>query len=229
MPSVKIMWYWRKENYEGLLGFANQIADEPELSDYANYCNLREKGLRKEAFISLNKFIESTRKWSLQQRYKFVDLIFQVEFENTGVYDLVPHPLNKFLFEPTLAEWVQVNPDDPSVYRWLGGENNWRKALLLDENDQVSLFRLVKRLIYNSYFSTHHLPEGYIGNPSEDMMELYEAQGLMHKIKDPDVQTAFLVELDNYKELVGNYLEFQKSNYVGNFGSWAILLGKRCQ
>lgn len=222
------MWYWRKENYEGLLSFAQEIESNSELADYAKYCVLREKGLRKEAFSNLNRFIGSAVTWPLSKRYAFVDLLFTVQHGNSNIYDLMPQPLLKRLVEPTLQQWVQANPEDPSGYRWLGDEENWRIALSLDENDQISLVRLVERLIYNSYFSTHHLPDGYIGNPSEDMMELNEALGLLPKIQDQSLKDKLARELGDYKELVENYLQYSKSRFVGSFERWADLYSKRC-
>ncbi len=215
------MWYWRKGNYEGLLNFAEKIQDDPDLDLYAKYCSLREKGLRKQAFQNLNNFISSALNWSLEKRFHFVDSLLNVLNENEDIYDLIPQPLDSRIVQPTLLGWVKVNPDDPSGYRWLGEEDNWRKALLLDNTEQISRIRLIKRLIYCSYFSTHHLPEGYIGNTSEDLMGLNEAQGLLTGLLDQTLQSEFCNEINHYRDLVQSYYDYERSKESVRFETWA--------
>jgi hypothetical protein len=216
------MWYWRKGNHEGLLNFAEKIQNEPDLDLYAKYCFLREKGLRKQAFQNLNNFISSALSWSLEKRFQFVDSLHHVLNENEEIYDLIPQPLDNRIVQPTLLEWIKVNPDDPSGYRWLGEENNWRKALLLNSSEQISRIRLIKRLIYCSYFSTHHLPEGYIGNPSEDLMGLNEAQGLLSGMLDQTQKNEFIQEINHYRDLVQSYYDYERSKESVSFETWAI-------
>jgi len=189
------MWYWRQDNYEGLLNFAEKIQNIPDLELYAKYCLLREKGLRKKAFQDLNNFITFALSWSLEKRFYFVDSLLHVLNESEGVYDLIPQPLDSRIVQPTLSEWIKANPDDPSGYRWIGGEDNWRKALVLDNSEQISRVRLINHLIYHSYFSTHHLPEGYIGNPSEDLIGLNEAQDLLAGLFDKTLLYKFSKEI----------------------------------
>lgn len=215
------MWYWRKGNYEGLLNFAEKIQDDPDLYLYAKYCFLREKGLRKQAFQDLNNFISSALNWPLEKRFHFVDSLLHLLNENEDIYDLIPQPLDSRIVQPTLLEWVKVNPNDPSGYRWLGEEDNWRKALLLDNTEQISRIRLIKRLIYCSYFSTHHLPEGYIGNTSEDLMGLNEAQGLLTGLSDQTLQSEFCNEINHYQDLVQSYYDYERSKESVRFETWA--------
>lgn len=223
------MWYWRKGNYKGLLSFAEEIQDDLDLDSYAKYCIKREKGLRKQAFQDLNNFISSALGWPLEKRFQFVDLLLHVLNENNDIYDLIPQPLDSRIVQPTLLEWIKVNPDDPASYRWLGKEDNWRKALMLDRSEQISRIRLIKHLIYCSYFSTHHLPEGYIGNPSEDLMGLNEAKGLLTELSDQVLQNKLLNEINHYRALVKSYYDYEQSKSKTSFEKWANDNKRICQ
>lgn len=221
------MWYWRQKNYEGLLDIANAVEGNANLFLYAEYCRLRERGLRRDAFLVLNEFIELANTWDLEMRYRFVDDLYHLCEQNPEVYDLMPHPINRNLLEPTLQDWVKENPNDPSVYRWLSGVENWRKSIALDETEQISRVRLVKHLIYNAYFSTHHLPEGYIGNPAEDLMGLNEASALVTNVENTALVEIFRTEIKDYRELIHSYQEYRKSSYVGSFEAWTELYKRR--
>ena len=46
-----------KDQNKALLIVANSVKDNPDWIDYMHYCIDREKGLRKQAFNHLNKFM----------------------------------------------------------------------------------------------------------------------------------------------------------------------------
>lgn len=41
-------YYWNRDNFESLLDLAKELRTVPELAHLADYCELREKGLRKQ-------------------------------------------------------------------------------------------------------------------------------------------------------------------------------------
>ena len=222
------MYYWRKNNYEGLLEVASSLEDETELHLYAQYCRLRENGLRKQALSQLKEFIEIAELWNINQRYEFVDRLYWIKENNSEIYDLIPHPLHVAIVEPTIAEWIEENPTDPSGYRWLGGIEGWRKAISLDSAEQISRVRLIKIIIYNSHYATHHLPECFIGKPAEELMGLNEAIVLLDGLTNQEQKAEFREKIKDCRELISAYQDYQNSTYVGTFESWAELYDRRC-
>ena len=214
------MWYWNSENFEGLKSVYDNLKETPEYLDYANYCNYKEKGLRKQAFNYLNEFIDVAVKWDLEERYYFVEILMNILNSNPNIHGLIPQPLDVKLVQPTLHEWVKENETDPSGYRWLGGQENWRKAITFDPEDKVSEKRLIKRLIYNVYFSTHHMPAGYIGDAKRDMEEITEVEVLISNLDSDEEKIAYLNELKVYKAWVRCYLKYLESGFTGYFRDW---------
>lgn len=51
------MFYWNQENFVGLKEVGEKLIDIEGYQFFANYCLLKKKGLKKQALISLEKFI----------------------------------------------------------------------------------------------------------------------------------------------------------------------------
>lgn len=56
--QARPMYYWNRDNFEGLLSVADVLSKNEHYSFFVYYCRLREKGLRKEALQKLEQFIE---------------------------------------------------------------------------------------------------------------------------------------------------------------------------
>ncbi len=221
------MWFWRQRSFEGLTEVAVEAAKNPDTVLYAKYCEYREQGTRKMAFEELDRFIESARTWHLEKRFRFVDWLNSVIYHNPDFYDLIPYPLNKQIFEPTLKEWISVNPDDPVGYRWLGGTDNLRKAVRLSDSEQIARLKLIKSLFYRVDYSVHHLPEAYIGDPGEDLMVLHEISELIPSVEDVQVARASLAKHGDYLELVQSYLDYFEAGSSTSFEDWAEINQRR--
>lgn len=214
------MWYWNSESFEGLKSVYDNLKGNPKYLNYANYCKFKEQGLRKQAFNFLNEFISSAVNWDLKERYCFVEILMNILNSNPHIHGLIPQPLDTKLVQLTLHEWIKENESDPSGYRWLGGEDNWRKALTLDPQDKISEKRLIKRIIYNVYFSTHHMPDGYIGDAKEDMKEISEVEALILNLDNDEEKIKYINELQGYKPWVICYLKYLESGFTGYFRDW---------
>lgn len=207
-----------------MLGFAQAIAEDRDLALFRQYCMCREKGLRKEGFKHLAEFMQVAEQWPLEKRFAFVDSLCHFQDRHDFVHGLVPQNMYDRLVEPTLQAWIAAHPEDPAGYRWLGGEENWRKAIMVDANEQIARLRLIRKLIYNAYFATHHFPDGYIGNPREDMMGLEEAEGLYLglTVANQDI----LKSIAEYRELIQSYLDYRAAGSRESFAQWVKKNGK---
>lgn len=166
-----------KGQFEGLAQVVVYLGDKPLLHKYRDYCTFREKGMRKEAFHSLKGFLNETAKWTFEERKDFVDWILWIHNSLPHIPDLLPNQMLLALIEPTLAEWMITEPGNGCPYRWSGGIENLRKAIALDGNDDIAKLKFGKIILNDSNYSVHELPEGYLGNPREDLEEVTEAIG----------------------------------------------------
>ena len=55
------VWYWRAENFRGLSELTRLLADDADLNEYVEYLRLRQRGLRKDAFQHLGRFIAAAQ------------------------------------------------------------------------------------------------------------------------------------------------------------------------
>jgi hypothetical protein len=220
-----------KQQNIALLIVGNAASENPDWISYANYCYAREKGLRKEAFIHLDTFLATTENWSMEQKIEFVRFLFPF-FENVedADYGLFPEPLSKKHVKPTLSKWCETEELDGNPFRWYGtyygNEEYLFKALEINPADNLARQQLLKGWTYNIYFAIHHLPEGYIGEVTNDL-------SLVEKIKEhiPLLTTSELreywtshIEVDF--EIFFNYVEWSNLEHT-DFSQWGLENNKR--
>jgi hypothetical protein len=56
------MYYWNKDNFEGLLGIGNSFKEEDGFELFAEYCFLKEKGLKKQAVKVIKDYVNHLKK-----------------------------------------------------------------------------------------------------------------------------------------------------------------------
>jgi hypothetical protein len=59
------MPYWNSPNFEGLKFLASTLRADPRLERLAAYCDLREQGLRRQAFAQLDAFLSEAASWDV--------------------------------------------------------------------------------------------------------------------------------------------------------------------
>lgn len=213
-----------KDQNKALLIVGNAALKNAVWTDYTNYCFDREKGLRKEAFKHLDKFLNSTELWNLEMKIDFVKfLFFFIENVQEADYGPFPEPLSIKLIKPTLKKWCETEKNDGNPFRWFGkyygGEEYLFKALEINPADDLSRQILLKKWIYNISFSVHHLPEGYIGEPLEDIKLGEKSKEQILKLTTPELKEHWTKELEEDLELVRNYIDWIVSRHP-NFEKW---------
>ena len=132
-----------KGQNKALLTVGNEALKNADWADYAKYCFDREKGLRKEAFKHLDKFLKSTEAWNLEKKIDFVKFLFPF-FENLeeADYGPFPQPLSDKLVKPTLTTWCDKEQIDNNPFRWFGkyyrSEEHLFKALEINPTDDLA-------------------------------------------------------------------------------------------
>jgi hypothetical protein len=156
------MYHWGDKSFHALTEAANQASGVPAWNEYAEFCSLLEKGLRKDALKHLAAFIEAATKWSSPEKKKFVSWLYHFAHEHPDSYLLMPQSLYKDFLHPTLFEWAEREPDNGEPHRWLGGREHLKKAIRLDPTDEIARRRLVETTLLGVSYSIHELPDTVI-------------------------------------------------------------------
>ncbi|PXV61216.1 hypothetical protein CLV62_12549 [Dysgonomonas alginatilytica] len=209
---------------EALLILANSTKEKVEWAEYANYCSDREKGLRKTAFEHLNTFIKDAQKWVLTQRIEFVSYIFPYfETVQDADYGGFPQPLSEKVIKPTLEEWCALENEDNRPFRWYGkyykSEDHLFKALELNPLDDMARSTIISWWSYQIYYSVHHLPDYYIGDPYEDILLSNKIKEQINLLNDGKVKLRLEKALEEDLELVRNYIEWKELGHL-DFDKW---------
>jgi hypothetical protein len=215
-----------QDQNKALLTVGNAALTNPNWTEYANYCLAREKGLRKMAFNYLEDFLGTAAKWTNDQKIEFIKFLFPFfETIDDADYGPFPQPLSERLAKPTLEFWCENESKDERPFRWLGiyyrSEEHLLRAIELNPNDDTSRQQLLNWWIYNIYYSIHHLPEGYIGEPLEDLELAEKAIKQIEQLTDSDSKDRWKKSLEAKLEFIYNYIEWKKSGHP-NFEQWGI-------
>jgi len=215
------LWYWRADNFRGLADLIPLLGDDPDLTDFVEYLRLRERGLRKDAFKHLGRFIAVARSWSLARRCEVVNRLMKLHDERPRVFDMIPTPLTRDLIDPTLDEWMVHEPTNPVPFRWRGGTDNLRRAIALDPRETIARAKLIKRLLDEVAYATHELPSGYIGSAQDDIKTLDEVASLLTGSSlEETVVRSFGERLSGLRRVVQSYVSFLKSGSDKAYVDW---------
>lgn len=218
------------EQNQALLTVGNAAARHPAWADYAAYCVTREQGLRKDAFRHLTTFLARAESWTLDQKIEFASFLFPFfETVEAADYGPFPQPLSEGLIKPTLLAWCAQEPDDARPFRWYGRYYRDRtfllRALELDTIDDVARETLLGWWLYSLYYAVHHLPDGYIGNPDDDIALGDLVREHICQLTSAEKRAYWTDELESDLELVRNYAAWRASGHP-NLVQWGEEQGK---
>lgn len=213
-----------KSQNDALLILMNSTKNKVEWIEYSNYCSNREKGLRKMAFKHLDLFIRSAKDWELSKQIEFISFIFSYfETVEDADYGGFPQPLSEKIIKPSLEKWCTLEDKDNRPFRWYGtyyrSEEHLLKALALDPLDDIARKTLINWWMFEIYYSVHHLPDYYIGDPYKDIDLSNKIKEHINLLNNNKVKKARLIELDEDLELINNYIKWKESEQ-SDFDKW---------
>lgn len=203
------MHFWRDKYFKTLTEAANYASAMPVWAEYGKFCELLEKGLRKDAFAHLESFIESAAKWSLSEKKKFVSWLYSFAYAcRDDSYLLIPYPLRVNFLEPTLAEWIVHEPESGEPHRWLGTLDHLDAAIRLDPTDEIARERMASHICggVGNALSYLSCSKYYAGNPYEDLQALERVEALIEELSDAEMRAQYYVEMAELREGVRDYL-----------------------
>jgi hypothetical protein len=207
------MHYWRKDYFETLTtASANALSESIAWQDYATFCSDYERGLRKQAFQVLERFLSRMQLEPFAERRRFVHWLLTLADEQPGSHMMIPYPLRVRVVEPTLLEWSLVEPLNSEPFRWIGDSESLEKAVALNATDQLAVKRLIRLLLNQVGMATHELPRGYLGSPSEDLQKIARLENLLSLLADENEQRRYAAYIAEDKHLIDEHLRSRGMN-----------------
>lgn len=225
------MYYWNKDNFEGLDALADHLSEDARLSHLAEYCRLRAIGLRDRAFEALDRFLDQAEQFHSEERYQIVDLIYELAARSPQVHQFITTPITIKFLRPGLASWLASQPDSIPALRWDGIFNDnsasLERALAFDPHDVFVRRLLINRECLSSVFhGVHHIDESIL------LLDISEIDALLAKGKSwleaaPDRSqfSDLEEELSEQQRLISDWKAFCKSG-EHSFPEWCAKNGR---
>ncbi|MFC1833607.1 hypothetical protein ACFL2Q_02590 [Thermodesulfobacteriota bacterium] len=203
----------------------------PAWREYGEYCLHREKGLRKKAFAHLSAFLEDAKSWEFEEKKAFVqwlcDKMDSVPWADSGPY---PNPLQNQLVFPFFQEWMRKEAHNAEVFalkaRYTWDPEAYLKAIQIDPYNQRARVALAWESIDAISYSTHHLPEYFIGTEHEAINAVKTAEEHLSYFIDNERKKQMLAELRQEEQLLRDWIEF-KTEEGNDFDQWCKDKGRR--
>lgn len=218
------MYYWNQDNFEGLIQVAAALDGSPLTTPLAEYCRLREKGLRRQAFQAMDAFLTLARQWDAATAREVTQRILELNARTPRAHQFLCQPLLTRFVKPTLENWLIEDDRSQIALRWLGilsGDFELlRKALDLKPEDIPVRQKLVNRLLDYPDFVTHHIGESKLCGDLEDAKtELVSARSVVEAAPDPGPFARLLVDVEMFEALLEHW-ESYIANPAGTFPAW---------
>jgi hypothetical protein len=225
------VYYWNKDNFEGLLAVANALDDIPQLRPLAIYCRLRERGLRRQALHVLRDFLSVAAAWKTDTAREFVVSILELHARVPDAHTFMTQPLWNELVFPVLDEWHATSPDAAVSLRWLGllrrDTDLLRRTLSTLPNDVPVRRALVNSALSDVDFATHHLDETrFLGEVSAAKAHLAQARMWLDSAYPPESFNDLREELAQLHQMVVDWETFQDAPYR-TFPEWCNANGRK--
>jgi hypothetical protein len=224
------MYYWNKSNFEGLQSLAAELAKKDGLTKLADYCRLRDTGLRREAFIALDEFLTTANTWDSDREQDAVEVILSLFVNTSNCHQFLTHPLMARFIDPVLHRWSQQAPESIAPIRWLGilrrDPEHLTRVLANEENDLLIRRMLIEHHLSSVDYATHHLGESLFLGQLEEVLESIEHAASL--IEEAPVREPFF-DLDRETRQYGQMLfdwQAYKARPIGTFPEWCAARGR---
>jgi hypothetical protein len=224
------MYYWNQDNFEGLRELAGALKADARLAGLARYCTLRERGLRREAFTALDRFLAETTRWEPQEARGRALAILELHLHSPRVHQFLSQPLRRRFLLPVLESWLEEGGAPAVAIRWLGvlrpDLSLVERALEMDPGDVVARRRLVTHHLRSAEFAMHHLDESrFIGSESETRDDLERAGTLLARAPGEQELSALAEEHSGLVRMLEDRLAFQATG-AASFPDWCRARGR---
>jgi hypothetical protein len=224
------MYYWNKGNFQGLKDIGEEYSLKSGYKDFACFCLLKEKGMKKEAIKAINNFISSVQLRSLKEQREIAEELTILKYCNEDIHQLIPHPLERYLLS-VFKCWAEEDNESSVPHRWLGyiskDLTNFERALEKDPNDEISIINLAQANISYVHYQTHHLSESlFIGTINDAMLSLQRVNDLLKKLGPGQQKDSILEDYQYFVRLLNIWQIYKQGDHKVSFPEWCQLNGE---
>jgi hypothetical protein len=200
------MHHWRDNAFRSLTEAASCASNFQAWAEYARFCELLDRGVRKEALAHLAVFIRQAATWPFAEKKEFISWLYTFIQGHTDTYLLIPHPLYEEFVKWTLAEWTEREPINAEPHRWLGKPEHLKEAIRRNPADEIARRRLTETVINWVAYSIHELPYGYLGDVIDDLQMLKELESIIAEISNEEKRSSYRRQVTEMRESINAYL-----------------------
>lgn len=215
------------------MSLLHKLLQDPVISEVPclqNALLAKERGLRREWLVHIDRFIEEANTWNFERQRTFVSWLLSTCERESDVSVLLIYPLKERLLKPTLKKWMKELPDDVRPYRWYGlFFNEDDRFIYLQEaitrggrREQLAIERMIDHHLYGLWYSFHHLDEDlYLGEIEEDAESLTEAWLLIEQLDDAVFKSERITEWQKLNQTLTDWIRFRQEHTTG-FMEWRM-------
>lgn len=209
--------------------FRDLFRRDERLLPLAAYQELRESGLRADAFAILRDFLARAEMLELTARRDLAVTIANLHLDAPNEYRLWPHPLAWFVRD-VLRIWLDEQPGSPVPLRLMAlilrDPDLLRASLALDGADDRVRAVLAEYILSAVEFATHHIGEStFLGDEEEALATLEEAALLLHAVPASPALARVLARKSYLDALLEDWMAYRRDP-VGRFRQWRIARGR---
>ncbi|WP_206484061.1 hypothetical protein [Thalassotalea sp. G2M2-11] len=224
------MHYWNQENFEGLKNIAERFKNEAGFELFAEYCSLKEKGLKKQAVSIVKDYVKNLENLELKKQRDICVRLAELAFWNSDIHQLLSHPLQVYITD-IFTKWCSIE-SSAAPYTLLGymtGENEcFIQALKHNPTDQIALYRLAISAIDDVDFQVHHVSESiFLGEEKNAINRLEEAKTYFNRMEDSKYKEYLTKEITDSEELLKDWMSYKEQ--VGQADIASISFPKWCE
>lgn len=230
------MWYWNKDNFASLAQLAEELKNTPELAKLADYCSLREKGLRKQAMAALRAFLQECADFPKERRLALAAHLLELHWRAPGAHQFLAQPLIDGFLLPVLNE--EAHPGN-TAFRNLallqaefanGAEVKEDLFLALQHNpsDIMVRKRLTGLLLDEADYAMHHLNESFFIGSEEYCRKVLDQAGVLLEptLANPGSFDFFVKEHQALSNKLADWLEYSRKKQEMDFPEWCASNGR---
>ena len=224
------MYYWNQDNFTGLKSIGEKYSSIEDYKHFGDYCLKKEKGLKKMAIVALNEFVSESKNKPQKAQRIIAEELASLGFYNREVHQLLAFPLVVYL-KDVLNKWIVDDSINPIPYKWLGyvfrDISYYEKALQLDPNDEVCIYRIAQACLNEIDFQTHHLSESkFLGDFKNANLELIKSKSLINRLSSDEMKSTMQSKYEYYLNLLESWDKYSKNETNQPFPEWCASRGE---
>lgn len=223
------MYYWNKENFDGLKAVAEHYAENEDFKHFSDYCKYQELGLRKKALQSIKEFVSRIDSLAFENQKGIASEIIELQFFNSNIHQLSSHPLQQKLIV-IFEKWSLEADASADPFRWLGclksDPDLFKEALKRDHTDQISIHKLADEYLDRVDYQLHHLGDSILlGSIEEAELSLLQAQRYIERIESSQKIEYYTKEWKELNSLLNLWRRYSAEESKLSFPDWAKIEG----